>query len=324
MKIGNIELKNKVFLSPMAGVTDLPFRLICKEQNCGMLYTEMINSKALCYDDENTKKMLKIEHEEHPVAVQIFGSDPEFMGRAAEIMNKYPNEILDINMGCPAPKIVKNGDGSALMKNPKLTEEVLKAVVKNSKKPVTLKIRKGWDDDSVNAVEIAKIAESSGISALAIHGRTREQYYSGKADWDIIAEIKQNINIPVIGNGDVFTVEDAIKMLDKTNCDAIMIGRGAQGNPWIFKRINHYMQTGEILPEPTLEEKINTAKKHLCLAVQEHGEYVAVREMRKHLAWYIKGLKNSARIRDEINKIEYYDEVVAKLDAYMEDCLTLV
>lgn len=324
MKIGNVELKNKVFLSPMAGVTDLPFRLICKEQNCGMLYTEMINAKALCYDDENTKKMLKIEDEEHPVAVQIFGSDPEFMGRAAQIMNEYPNEILDINMGCPAPKVVKNGDGSALMKNPKLTEEVLKAVVKNSEKPVTLKIRKGWDDNSVNAVEIAKIAEASGISALAIHGRTREQYYSGKADWDIIAEIKQNINIPVIGNGDVFTVEDSINMLEKTNCDAIMIGRGAQGNPWIFKRINHYMQTGEILPEPTLEEKINTAKKHLGLAVQEHGEYIAVREMRKHLAWYIKGLKNSARVRDEINKIESYDEVVAKLDSYMEDCLTLV
>lgn len=324
MKIGNIELKNKVFLSPMAGVTDLPFRLICKEQNCGMLYTEMINAKALCYDDENTKKMLKIEDEEHPVAVQIFGSDPEFMGRAAQIMNKYPNEILDINMGCPAPKIVKNGDGSALMKNPKLAEEVLKSVVKNSEKPVTLKIRKGWDDNSVNAVEIAKIAEASGISALAIHGRTREQYYSGKADWDIIAEIKQNISIPVIGNGDVFTVEDAINMLEKTKCDAIMIGRGAQGNPWIFKRINHYMQTGEILPEPTIEEKISVAKKHLGLAVEEHGEYVAVREMRKHLAWYIKGLKHSARIRDEINKIESYDEVVAKLDSYMEDCLTLV
>ena len=324
MKIGNVELKNKVFLSPMAGVTDLPFRLICKEQNCGMLYTEMINGKALCYDDENTKKMLKIEDEEHPVAVQIFGSDPEFMGRAAEIMNAYPNEILDINMGCPAPKVVKNGDGSALMRNPKLAEEVLKSVVKNSTKPVTLKIRKGWDDNSVNAVEIAKIAEASGISALAIHGRTREQYYSGKADWDIITEIKNAINIPVIGNGDVFTVEDARNMLDKTGCDAIMIGRAAQGNPWIFKRINHYMETGEILPEPTLEEKINTAVKHLNLAVREHGEYVAVREMRKHIAWYLKGLKGSAKVRDEINKITSYEEVVSRLNEYMEDALTLV
>ncbi|UWD49304.1 tRNA dihydrouridine synthase DusB [Clostridioides difficile] len=322
MKVGNLELKNKVFLSPMAGVTDLPFRLICKEQECGLLYTEMINGKALCYDDENTKKMLKIEKEEHPVAVQIFGSEPDFMGRAAEIMNEYPNEILDINMGCPAPKVVKNGDGSALMKNPKLAEQVLKAVVKNSNKPVTLKIRKGWDDDSVNAVEIAKIAEACGISALAIHGRTREQYYTGKADWDIITDIKKNLNIPVIGNGDVFTIEDSINMLDKTGCDAIMIGRGAQGNPWIFKRISHYMNTGEILPEPTLNEKISTAIKHLKLAVEEHGEYVAVREMRKHIAWYLKGLRNSARLRDEINKIEDYQEVVSKLEYYMEDSLT--
>ncbi|MGL5750348.1 MAG: tRNA dihydrouridine synthase DusB, partial [Paraclostridium sp.] len=228
----------------------------------------------------------------------------------------------DINMGCPAPKVVKNGDGSALMRNPKLAEEVLKSVVKNSTKPVTLKIRKGWDDNSVNAVEIAKIAEASGISALAIHGRTREQYYSGKADWDIIREIKENINIPVIGNGDVFEVEDAIRMLDQTGCDAIMIGRGAQGNPWIFKRINHYMKTGEILPEPTLEEKITTALKHLGLAIEEHGEYVAVREMRKHIAWYLKGLKGSARLRDEINKIESYEEVVNRLKTYMEDSLT--
>ena len=296
MKIGNL---NKVFLSPMAGVTDLPFRLICKEQDCGMLYTEMVNAKALCYDDQNTKKMLKIEEEEHPVAIQIFGSDPEYMGGAAKILNSYPNEILDINMGCPAPKVVKNGDGSALLKNPELAAKVLRAVVDNSEKPVTLKIRKGWDDTCINAVEIAKIAQ------------------------DIIKEVKQNVSIPVIGNGDVFEVKDAINMLNKTNCDAIMIGRGAQGNPWIFKRINHYMQTGEILPDPTLEEKIDTAMKHLKLAVQEHGEYVAVREMRKHIAWYLKGLRNSAKVRDEINKIESYEEVVNKLKGYMQDCLTL-
>lgn len=324
MKIGNVQLNNKVFLSPMAGVTDLPFRLICKEKGCGMLYTEMINAKALCYDDENTKKMLKIEEEEHPIAVQIFGSEPEFMGKAAAIMNEYPNEILDINMGCPAPKVIKNGDGSALMRNPKLASEVLSSVVKNSKKPVTLKIRKGWDDDSVNAVEIAKIAEQCGISALAIHGRTREQFYSGKADWDIIEQIKQTINIPVIGNGDVFEVEDAVNMLEKTKCDAIMIGRGAQGNPWIFKRINHYMETGEILPEPTLEERITTAIKHMNLAVAEHGEYVAVREMRKHIGWYLKGLKNSAKYRDQINKITDYKEVIAMLEEYMEHSLTQI
>ena len=323
MKIGNLNLDNRVFLSPMAGVTDLPFRLICKEQDCGMLYTEMVNAKALCYDDQNTKKMLKIEEEEHPVAIQIFGSDPEYMGGAAKILNSYTNEILVINMGCPGPKVVKNGDGSALLKNPELAAKVLKAVVGNSEKPVTLKIRKGWDDTCINAVEIAKIAEDCGISAIAIHGRTREQYYSGKADWDIIRQVKENVSIPVIGNGDVFEVEDAINMLNQTNCDAIMIGRGAQGNPWIFKRINHYMQTGEILPEPTLEEKINTAKKHLKLAVEEHGEYVAVREMRKHIAWYLKGLRNSARVRDEINKIESYEEVVNKLESYMQDCLTL-
>lgn len=324
MKIGNVQLNNKVFLSPMAGVTDLPFRLICKEKGCGMLYTEMINAKALCYDDENTKKMLKIEDEEHPIAVQIFGSEPEFMGKAAAIMNEYPNEILDINMGCPAPKVIKNGDGSALMRNPKLASEVLSSVVKNSKKPVTLKIRKGWDEDSVNAVEIAKIAEQCGISALAIHGRTREQFYSGKADWDIIEQIKQTINIPVIGNGDVFEVEDAVNMLEKTKCDAIMIGRGAQGNPWIFKRINHYMETGEILPEPTLEERITTAIKHMNLAVAEHGEYVAVREMRKHIGWYLKGLKNSAKYRDQINKITDYKEVIAMLEEYMEHSLTQI
>ena len=322
MKIGNVNLDNEVFLSPMAGVTDLPFRLICKEKGCGMLYTEMINAKALCYDDENTKKMLKIEDEEHPIAVQIFGSDPEYMGKAAAIMNQYPNEILDINMGCPAPKVIKNGDGSALMRNPKLAAEVLKAVVKNSEKPVTLKIRKGWDDNSVNALEIAKIAEECGISALAIHGRTREQFYSGKADWDIIAEIKQSINIPVIGNGDVFDVQDAVNMLEKTKCDAIMIGRGSQGNPWIFNRINHYMKTGEVLPEPTLEEKISTAIKHMNLAVAEHGEYVAVREMRKHIGWYLKGLKNSAKYRDQINKITDYKEVIAILEEYVQHSLT--
>lgn len=324
MKIGNLQLDNEVFLSPMAGVTDLPFRTICKEKGCGMLYTEMINAKALCYDDENTKKMLRMEKDEHPVAVQIFGSDPEFMGKAASIMNQYPNEVLDINMGCPAPKVVKNGDGSALMKNPKLAAEVLTAVVKNSEKPVTLKIRKGWDDDCVNAVEIAKIAQECGISALAIHGRTREQFYSGKADWDIIAEIKQAIDIPVIGNGDVFEVQDAVNMLEKTKCDAIMIGRGAQGNPWIFNRINHYMKTGEILPEPTLEEKITTAIKHMNLAVAEHGDYVAVREMRKHIGWYLKGLKNSAKYRDQINKITDYKEVIAMLEEYMQHSLTQI
>lgn len=322
MKIGNLEIDNKAFLAPMAGVTDLPFRLICKEHGCGVLYTEMINAKALCYDDENTKKMLKIEDIEHPIAIQIFGSDPEYMGRAAEILNEYTNEILDINMGCPAPKVVKNGDGSALMKDPKLAERVLKAVVKNSKKPVTLKIRKGWDDESINAVEIAKIAENSGISAIAVHGRTREQFYSGKADWDIIRRVKENVNIPVIGNGDVFDIDDAVGIIKQTSCDAIMIGRGAQGNPWIFEQISQYMNTGKIIEKPTAHEKINVALKHMELAIQEKGEYVAVREMRKHLAWYIKGLRASAKVRDEINKLDSYEKVINRLSAYKLESLT--
>ena len=309
MKIGNLNLDNRVFLSPMAGVTDLPFRLICKEQDCGMLYTEMVNAKALCYDDQNTKKMLKIEEEEHPVAIQIFGSDPEYMGGAAKILNSYPNEILDINMGCPAPKVVKNGDGSALLKNPELAAKVLKAVVGNSEKPVTLKIRKGWDDTCINAVEIAKIAEDCGISAIAIHGRTREQYYSGKADWDIIRQVKENVSIPVIGNGDVFEVEDAINMLNQTNCDAIMIGRGAQGNPWIFKRTIHYLKTGELLPEPTAAERAETALRHARMLIEYKGEYTGMREMRKHVAWYTAGMPHSAAVRREVNEVETYEQL---------------
>ena len=316
MKFRDFEVENEVFLAPMAGVTDLPFRLICKELGCGLLYTEMINAKALCYDDKNTKKMLNILDEEHPVAVQIFGSEPEFMGKAAQILNDYPNEILDINMGCPAPKVVKNGDGSALMRNPKLAGQVLDQVVKNSKKPVTLKIRKGWDDNSINALEIAKIAEDRGICAITIHGRTREQYYSGQADWDIIGEVKSQISIPVIGHGDVTSVEDAIRIKDHTGCDAIMIGRGAQGNPWIFKRIDHYMKTGQLLDPPSKDEKIDIAIKHMGLAIKEHGEYVAVREMRKHIGWYLKGMKHSARFRDQINHMVTAKEVIDTLDQY--------
>lgn len=316
MKFRDFELDNEVFLAPMAGVTDLPFRLVCKEHGCGLLYTEMINAKALCFEDQKTKKMLNILDEELPVAIQIFGSEPEYMAKAAEILNEYPNEILDINMGCPAPKVIKNGDGSALMKTPELAKRVMSAVVEKSSKPVTVKIRKGWDDQNLNALEIAKIAEECGVSAITIHGRTREQYYAGKADWDIIREIKSELKIPVIGNGDIASVEDAKKIKETTNCDAIMIGRGAQGNPWIFERVNHYLKTGEILPEPTKEEKIDVAIKHMHLAVKEDGEFVAVREMRKHIGWYLKGMKHSARFRDEINRMESVDEVIETLMKY--------
>ncbi len=304
MKIDKLTLDNSVFLAPMAGVTDLSFRLICKEMNCGMVYTEMVSAKGLYYNDKKTENLLKIKPEEKPVALQIFGSEPEVMAKAAYILNGRENATLDINMGCPTPKIVKNGDGSALMKNPKLAGEVVKAVVKESIKPVTVKIRKGWDDNNINAVEIAKVIEENGAKALAIHGRTREQFYSGKADWGIIRKVKEALTIPVIGNGDVFTVEDGINLLRETNCDGIMIGRGSQGNPWIFKRMAYYMESGELLPEPTVKEKVLMALKHMNLVVEHKGEYVGIREMRKHIAWYLKGLRNTASLRNEINKID--------------------
>ncbi len=304
MKIGNIQLINRVSLGPMAGVTDLIFRLLCKEQDCGLVYTEMVSAKGICYKDKNTEALLQIKEEEKPVALQIFGSEPEFMARAAEMLNQHEHTFLDINMGCPTPKIVRNGDGSALMKNPELAGKIVRAVTQATDKPVTVKIRKGWDDQHVNAVEMAKILEENGAKAIAVHGRTREQFYSGKADWDIIKQVKDAVRVPVIGNGDIFTIQDAVRMKEETNCDGIMVARGAQGNPWIFKRIARYLETGEILQEPTPEERIEMALRHLQKIVDMKGEYIGVREMRKHLAWYLKGIRNSAAIRGQINAVE--------------------
>ena len=303
MKIGNIETKNNVFLAPMAGVTDLVFRVICKEMDCGMVYSEMVSAKGVQHNNKNTKELLKVDERERPVAMQMFGSDPEIMAEMARKLNEYEDiDILDINMGCPAPKIVKNGEGSALTLNPKLVEEIISAVSKASEKPVTVKFRKGFDDQHLNALEIGRIAEESGAKAVTIHGRTREQYYAGKADWDIIKALKEEIKtIPVIGNGDIFTPEDAKKMLEYTGCDAVMIGRGSQGNPFIFKRTVEYLENGVLLPEPTWEDRLDIAEKHMDMLADYKGEVIGIREMRKHLGWYIKGLPHSAEMRVKIN-----------------------
>lgn len=309
LKIGNVELENPYILGPMAGVTDLPFRLLCKEQGAGLVCMEMVSAKGILYNNKNTEVLLEIHPEEMPSSLQLFGSDPKIMSEMAKRIEDRPFAIMDINMGCPVPKVVRNGEGSALMKNPKLVYEIVSAMVKAISKPVTVKIRKGFDDTCINAVEIAKIIEEAGASAVAVHGRTREQYYSGKADWDIIRKVKEAVSIPVIGNGDVTSGEKALAMMKETGCDGVMIARGAQGNPWIFSELLEYEKTGSMPERPQLDEIKKTMLRHAQLQIQYKGDYIGIREMRKHVSWYTKGLHGSAHLREEINKVESYEEL---------------
>ena len=314
LKIGNVTLDNNVILAPMAGVSDLPFRLLCRELGAGLVCMEMVSAKAIYYNNKNTDSLMEIHPEEKPVSLQLFGSDPQIISEMAKRIEERPFSILEINMGCPVPKVVNNGEGSALMKNPKLVEAILSSLVKAVKKPVTVKIRKGFDETHANAEEIAKIAESCGVAAVAVHGRTREQYYSGKADWEMIARVKEAVSIPVIGNGDVDSPRAAKALLEQTGCDGVMIGRAAQGNPWIFREVVSYLETGVIPAPPTNAEKRELILRHAALQLQYKGEYTGVREMRKHLSWYTVGMPNSARFRQAINSMESMDELVESVE----------
>lgn len=314
LTIGNVELKNNVILAPMAGVTDLPFRVLCKEQGAGLLCMEMVSAKAIYYGSKNTEELMKISPAEMPVSLQLFGSDADVMADMAKKIEEKPFAVLDINMGCPVPKVVNNGEGSALMKNPKLAEEIITKMVKAVKKPVTVKIRKGFDEAHLNAVEMAKIAEASGAAAVAVHGRTREQYYAGNADWDCIRAVKEAVKIPVIGNGDVTDALSAERLLKETGCDGVMVGRAAQGNPFIFREITEYLETGIIPPKPTPAEVRATIERHARMQMEEKGEYTGVREMRKHLSWYTVGYPNSAKYRQMINSMETMEELLHSLD----------
>ncbi|MCL5935748.1 MAG: tRNA dihydrouridine synthase DusB [Bacillota bacterium] len=318
MQIGSVKLTNQVVAAPMAGVTDRAFRMIAREQGCALAVTEMVSDLALIYANPRTYRMLDFRGERYPLSVQIFGSNPETMGQAAAIVVERGADVVDINMGCPTPKIVKNGEGSALMRQPSLAGKIVEAVVKAVPGvPVTVKIRKGWDEQSVNAVEFAKMLEGAGTSLVTVHGRTRNQFYSGKADWDIIRQVKNALQIPVIGNGDIWTPRDAARILEETGCDGIMIGRPAMGNPWIFRDIVHFLQTGEELPPPAPQERIDTAIRHLELMVESKGEPVAVFEMRKHAAWYTKGIRGAARIRETINKSQSKKEITDILNSLL-------
>ena len=313
MKIGNVSIPNNLILAPMAGVTDLPFRLLCKEQGAGLLCMEMVSAKAITYRNKNTEALLTIASGENPVSLQLFGSEPDIIARAASYIEDRPFDILDINMGCPVPKVVGNGEGSALMKNPKLVEQIVTSAVKAIDKPVTVKIRKGFDEEHVNAVEIAQIAESCGAAAVAVHGRTREQYYSGKADWDIIRQVKEAVSIPVIGNGDIDSPKQARAMLEQTGCDGLMVGRASRGNPWIFRRIQTYLETGQDPGKPSLEEVKEMMLRHAKMQLEYKGDYTGIWEMRKHIAWYTAGFPHSAKLRGKMNELETVEELEALL-----------
>ncbi len=313
MKIGNLELENNIFLAPMAGITDLSFRILCKRYGAGLVYSEMVSAKAIHYNDKKTLSLLDTLEEESPLCVQIFGSEPDIMAESVEFVQKHGAKMIDINMGCPAPKVANNGDGSSIMKSPSLAEKIVKAVKREATVPVTCKIRSGFTH--INAVEVAKSVEAGGADAIAVHPRTREMYYSGKADWDIIKDVKRSISIPVIGNGDILSGYDAKRMMDETKCDAVMIGRGAQGNPFIFREIEEYLSGRDITPV-SLEERFKVLKEHLDMLMKYKGEYVGVREARKHIGWYTKGLKDSAYVRNEINTTESYDEMLLKIQQY--------
>lgn len=318
LKIGNVMLDNPLILAPMAGVTDLPFRLLCKEQGAGLLCMEMVSAKAIYYKNKNTEQLMEIDPRENPVSLQLFGSDPDLLAEIAAQIVERPFDILDFNMGCPVPKVVNNGEGSALMKDPKRVEEILSKMVRATKKPVTVKFRRGFDEEHINAVEIAKIAEACGVAAVAVHGRTRQQYYSGKADWDIIRQVKEAVQIPVIGNGDLLSAEDVVRMKEQTGCDGFMIGRGAQGNPWIFQQILHKLETGQDLPKPTMQEVAQMVLAHAHKQLEVKGEYTGIREIRKHAAWYTAGYKNSSKLRGRINEVETLEQ----LESLFEEFLT--